>query len=160
MTDGQGRTVDFRNTLIIMTSNLGSQLWMHDESGQSRQVSRDEIVDLLKNFFRPEFLNRVDEIVIFKPLTREDLGGIVEIQLRHVSDLLADRGLKLEISPAAREWLANAGYDPEFGARPLKRVIQREVQDPLALKILSGEFREGDTIKIDVSGSGLGFSKA
>jgi ATP-dependent Clp protease ATP-binding subunit ClpB len=160
MTDGQGRTVDFRNTLIIMTSNLGSQLWMHDESGQSRQVSRDEIVDLLKNFFRPEFLNRVDEIVIFKPLTREDLGAIVEIQLRHVSDLLADRGLKLEISPAAREWLANAGYDPEFGARPLKRVIQREVQDPLALKILSGDFREGDTIKIDVSGSGLGFSKA
>ena len=160
MTDGQGRTVDFRNTLIIMTSNLGSQLWMHDESGQSRQVSRDEIVDLLKNFFRPEFLNRVDEIVIFKPLTREDLGGIVEIQLRHVSDLLADRGLKLEITPAAREWLADMGYDPEFGARPLKRVIQREVQDPLALKILNGDFREGDTIKIDLVGGVLSFSKA
>ena len=160
MTDGQGRTVDFRNTLIIMTSNLGSQLWMHDESGQPRQVSRDEIVDLLKNFFRPEFLNRVDEIVIFKPLTREDLGGIVEIQLRHVSDLLADRGLKLEITPAAREWLADMGYDPEFGARPLKRVIQREVQDPLALKILSGDFREGDTIKIDLVGGVLSFSKA
>ena len=159
MTDGQGRTVDFRNTLIIMTSNLGSQLWMNDQSGQPRQVSRDEIVDLLKNFFRPEFLNRVDEIVIFKPLTREDLGGIVEIQLRHVSDLLADRGLKLEISPAAREWLANAGYDPEFGARPLKRVIQREVQDPLALKILSGVFREGDTIKIDLVGGVLSFEK-
>ena len=159
MTDGQGRTVDFRNTLIIMTSNLGSQLWMNDQSGQPRQVSRDEIVDLLKNFFRPEFLNRVDEIVIFKPLTREDLGGIVEIQLRHVSDLLADRGLKLEISPAAREWLANAGYDPEFGARPLKRVIQREVQDPLALKILSGDFREGDTIKIDLVGGVLSFEK-
>jgi len=159
MTDGQGRTVDFRNTLIIMTSNLGSQLWMNDQSGQPRQVSRDEIVDLLKNFFRPEFLNRVDEIVIFKPLTREDLGGIVEIQLRHVSDLLADRGLKLEISPAAREWLADAGYDPEFGARPLKRVIQREVQDPLALKILSGDFREGDTIKIDLVGGVLSFGK-
>ncbi|MEN6580641.1 MAG: ATP-dependent chaperone ClpB [Anaerolineaceae bacterium] len=159
MTDGQGRTVDFRNTLIIMTSNLGSQLWMNDQSGQPRQVNRDEIVDLLKNFFRPEFLNRVDEIVIFKPLTREDLGGIVEIQLRHVSDLLADRGLKLEISPAAREWLADAGYDPEFGARPLKRVIQREVQDPLALKILSGDFREGDTIKIDLVGGVLSFGK-
>lgn len=159
MTDGQGRTVDFRNTLIIMTSNLGSQLWMNDQSGQPRQVNRDEIVDLLKNFFRPEFLNRVDEIVIFKPLTREDLGGIVEIQLRHVSDLLADRGLKLEISPAAREWLADAGYDPEFGARPLKRVIQREVQDPLALKILSGDFREGDTIKIDLVGGVLSFEK-
>ena len=160
MTDGQGRTVDFRNTLIIMTSNLGSQLWMNDESGQPRQVSRDAIVDLLKTFFRPEFLNRVDEIVTFKPLTREDLGGIVEIQLRHVSDLLADRGLKLEISPEAREWLADVGYDPEFGARPLKRAIQREVQDPLALKILNGDFSEGDTIRIDVSDAGLNFSKA
>ncbi len=160
MTDGQGRTVDFRNTLIIMTSNLGSQLWMNDESGQPRQVSRDAVVELLKNFFRPEFLNRVDEIVTFKPLTREDLGGIVEIQLRHVSDLLADRGLKLEISPAAREWLADVGYDPEFGARPLKRAIQREVQDPLALKILSGDFIEGDTIKIDLADGGLSFSKA
>jgi ATP-dependent Clp protease ATP-binding subunit ClpB len=114
---------------------------MNDESGQPRQVSRDAVVNLLKNFFRPEFLNRVDEIVTFKPLTREDLGGIVEIQLRHVSDLLADRGLKLEISTAAREWLADVGYDPEFGARPLKRAIQREVQDPLALRILSGDFR-------------------
>ncbi len=160
MTDGQGRTVDFRNTLIIMTSNLGSQLWMNDESGQPRQVSRDAIVDLLKTFFRPEFLNRVDEIVVFKPLTREDLGGIIEIQLRHVSDLLADRGLKLEISPAAREWLADVGYDPEFGARPLKRAIQREVQDPLALKILSGDFSEGDTIKIELADAGLSFGKA
>ncbi len=160
MTDGQGRTVDFRNTLIIMTSNLGSQLWMNDESGQPRQVSRDAVVNLLKNFFRPEFLNRVDEIVTFKPLTREDLGGIVEIQLRQVSDLLADRGLKLEISPAAREWLADVGYDPEFGARPLKRAIQREVQDPLALRILSGDFSEGDTIRIDLADGGLSFSKA
>jgi len=160
MTDGQGRTVDFRNTLIIMTSNLGSQLWMNDQSGQPRQVGRDEIVDLLKNFFRPEFLNRVDEIVVFKPLTREDLSEIVGIQLRHVSDLLADRGLKLEISPAAREWLADVGYDPEFGARPLKRAIQREVQDPLALKILSGDFNEGDTIKIDLTETGLSFIKS
>jgi len=160
MTDGQGRTVDFRNTLIIMTSNLGSQLWMSDESGQPKKVNRDEIVDLLKNFFRPEFLNRVDEIVVFKPLSREDLGEIVGIQLQHVSDLLADRGLKLEISPAAREWLADVGYDPEFGARPLKRAIQREVQDPLAVKILSGDFTEGDTIKIDLVDGGLSFSKA
>ena len=160
MTDGQGRTVDFRNTLIIMTSNLGSQLWMHDEKDQPKAVSRDEIVDLLKNFFRPEFLNRVDEIVVFKPLTRENLGEIVSIQLRHVSDLLAERGLRLEISPAASEWLADAGYDPEFGARPLKRAIQREVQDPLALKILSGAFREGDTIKIDLTEDHLSFTKA
>ncbi len=160
MTDGQGRTVDFRNTLIIMTSNLGSQLWMNKEGDQPRQVNRDEIVDLLKNFFRPEFLNRVDEIVIFKPLTRADLGEIVAIQLRHVSNLLADRGLKLEISPSAQEWLADTGFDPEFGARPLKRAIQREVQDPLALRILSGEFSEGDTIKIDLAGGGLTFAKA
>ena len=160
MTDGQGRTVDFRNTLIIMTSNLGSQLWMHDGKDQPKAVSRDAIVDLLKNFFRPEFLNRVDEIVVFKPLTREDLGEIVGIQLRHVSDLLAERGLRLEISPAASEWLADAGYDPEFGARPLKRAIQREVQDPLALRILSGDFHEGDTIRIDLSEGHLSFTKA
>jgi ATP-dependent Clp protease ATP-binding subunit ClpB len=160
MTDGQGRTVDFRNTLIIMTSNLGSQLWMKDESGQAPQVTRDQITDILKSFFRPEFLNRVDEIVVFKPLTRENLSEIVGIQLGHVSQLLADRGLKLEISPAAKQWLAEAGYDPEFGARPLKRAIQREIQDPLALKILAGEFLDGDTIKIDLVGGGLNFTKA
>ena len=160
MTDGQGRTVDFRNTLIIMTSNLGSQLWMKDERGQAAQVGRDEIVDILKNFFRPEFLNRVDEIVVFKPLSRENLGEIVGIQLEHVSDLLKDRGLKLEISPEALNWLADIGYDPEFGARPLKRAIQREVQDPLALKILSGEFSEGETIKIELADGALSFEKA
>jgi len=160
MTDGQGRTVDFRNTLIIMTSNLGSQLWMKDESGQAPQVTRDQITDILKSFFSPEFLNRVDEIVVFKPLTRENLSEIVGIQLGHVSQLLADRGLKLEISPAAKQWLAEAGYDPEFGARPLKRAIQREIQDPLALKILAGEFLDGDTIKIDLVGGGLNFTKA
>ncbi len=132
---------------------------MNDQSGQPRQVSRDEIVDILKNFFRPEFLNRVDEIVVFKPLTRENLGEIVAIQLGHVSNLLADRGFKLEITPAAREWLAEVGYDPEFGARPLKRAIQREVQDPLALKLLSGDFSEGDTIKIDLVNGTLNFTK-
>ncbi len=159
MTDGQGRTVDFSNTLIIMTSNLGSQLWMNNENGQTRHVSLDEVVSILKNFFRPEFLNRVDEIVVFKPLTRENLGEIVGIQLQHVSDLLADRGLRLEISPAAKAWLADIGYDPEFGARPLKRAIQREIQDPLAIKLLSGEFSEGDTIKIDQTNTSLSFTK-
>ena len=160
MTDGQGRTVDFRNTLIIMTSNLGSQLWMKDEKGQAAEVGRDEIVNILKNFFRPEFLNRVDEIVVFKSLSRENLGEIVGIQLEHVADLLKDRGLKLEISPQALNWLAEVGYDPEFGARPLKRAIQREVQDPLALKILSGEFSEGETIKIELADGTLSFAKA
>ncbi len=161
MTDGQGRTVDFRNTLIIMTSNLGSQLWMSKgEDGQPRQVKRDEITDILKDFFRPEFLNRVDEIIVFKPLTRENLGEIVNIQIKHVAGLLAQRGLKLEVSDQARAWLADVGYSVEFGARPLKRAIQREVQDPLAIKLLSGEFSDGDTVKIELGDGELKFIKA
>jgi len=161
MTDGQGRTVDFRNTLIIMTSNLGSQLWMSKgEDGQPRQVKRDEITDILKDFFRPEFLNRVDEIIVFKPLTRENLGEIVNIQIKHVAGLLAQRGLKLEVSDQARAWLADVGYSVEFGARPLKRAIQREVQDPLAIKLLSGEFSDGDTVRIELGDGELKFIKA
>ncbi len=161
MTDGQGRTVDFRNTLIIMTSNLGSQLWMSKgEDGQPRQVKRDEITDILKDFFRPEFLNRVDEIIVFKPLTRENLGEIVNIQIKHVAGLLAQRGLKLEVSDEARAWLADVGYSVEFGARPLKRAIQREVQDPLAIKLLSGEFSDGDTVRIELGENELKFIKA
>lgn len=155
MTDGQGRTVDFRNTLIIMTSNLGSQLWSDPE--QANQVTRDQVTDILKSFFRPEFLNRVDEIVIFKPLEKEDLVKIVGIQLGHVADLLSARGYTLKTTPAASAWLAEVGFEPEFGARPLKRAIQREVQDPLALKILSGEFHEGDTITLDLGPEGLVF---
>ncbi len=160
MTDGQGRTVDFRNTLIIMTSNLGSQLWMSKgEDGQPRQVKRNEITDILKDFFRPEFLNRVDEIIVFKPLTRENLGEIVNIQIKHVAGLLAQRGLKLEVSDQARAWLADVGYSVEFGARPLKRAIQREVQDPLAIKLLSGEFSDGDTVRIELGDGELKFIK-
>ena len=161
MTDGQGRTVDFRNTLIIMTSNLGSQLWMSKgEDGQPRQVKRDEITDILKDFFRPEFLNRVDEIIVFKPLTRENLGEIVNIQIKHVAGLLAQRCLKLEVSDQARAWLADVGYSVEFGARPLKRAIQREVQDPLAIKLLSGEFSDGDTVRIELGENELKFIKS
>jgi len=144
LTDGQGRTVDFRNTLVIMTSNLGNQLW---EGG--RTVTRHEITRVLQAHFRPEFLNRIDEIVVFHPLGKEHLAGIVDIQLRRVSRLLAEKGYKLEVTEAAREYLAEVGYDPQFGARPLKRTIQRELQDPLALKILAGEFKEGETIKVD-----------
>jgi ATP-dependent Clp protease ATP-binding subunit ClpB len=153
LTDGHGRTVDFRNTVVIMTSNLGNQLW---EGG--RQVSRDEIIQVLQAHFRPEFLNRIDEIVIFHPLSREDLAKIVDIQMGRVSNLLAERGYTLEVSEAAREYLADVGYDPDFGARPLKRAIQREMQDPLALHILSGEFHEGDTIRVDRGPAGLTFT--
>ncbi len=153
LTDGQGRTVDFRNAVVIMTSNLGNQLW---EGGKS--VTRDEIVGVLQGHFRPEFLNRIDEIVVFHPLRKEHLAGIIDIQLRRVSKLLADKGFQLEVTEAAREYLADVGYDPDFGARPLKRTIQRELQDPLALKILSGEFHEGQTIKVDRGKEGLTFT--
>ena len=154
LTDGQGRTVDFRNTVVIMTSNLGNTLW---EGGRS--VSRDEIVAVLQNHFRPEFLNRIDEIVVFHPLGREHIAGIVDIQLRRVADLVRERGYRLEVSPGARDYLAEIGYDPQFGARPLKRAIQRALQDPLALRILSGEFRQGDTIRVERGQDGLTFSR-
>jgi ATP-dependent Clp protease ATP-binding subunit ClpB len=155
LTDGHGRTVDFRNTVIIMTSNLGNHLW---DGG--RQVARDEINGVLQSHFRPEFINRIDEIVVFHPLSREHLSRIVDIQMQHVADLLAQRGYTLEISEAAREYLADVGYDQDFGARPLKRAIQRELQDPLAMQILSGEFSEGDMISVDrdPEGEGLNFT--
>jgi len=153
LTDGHGRTVDFRNTVVIMTSNLGNTLW---EGG--RQVTRDDINRVLQAHFRPEFLNRIDEIIIFHPLTRDQLAEIVSIQLRHVASRLAERGYTLEVTEAAREYLAEVGYDPDYGARPLKRAIQRELQDPLALKILSGEIREGDLIQVDRGPDGLTFA--
>ncbi len=153
MTDGQGRTVDFRNSVVIMTSNLGNTLW---EGG--RQVNRDEITKILQTHFRPEFLNRIDEIVVFHPLTRENLAEIVDILLRLVAQRLGERGYTLEISEAAREYLAEVGYDPDFGARPLKRAIQRELENPLAVRILSGDFNEGDIIRVDRGVNGLEFS--
>jgi ATP-dependent Clp protease ATP-binding subunit ClpB len=160
LTDGHGRTVDFRNTLVIMTSNLGNQLWMGTSERElvQRSVSRDDINAVLQAHFRPEFLNRIDEIVIFHPLTREHLAGIVNIQLRHVARRMADRGFTLEVSEAAREYLAEVGYDPDYGARPLKRAIQRELQDPLAMQILSGEFSEGEIIRVGRGEDGLFFS--
>ena len=150
LTDGQGRTVDFRNTVVIMTSNLGSELWMSsvEDESQIKEVSRDQINRLLQAHFRPEFLNRIDEIVVFTPLTKADLAKIVDIQLKRVAGLMKGRNLTLKVDQAAREYLAEEGYDPDFGARPLKRTIQREVQDPLALKVVSGEVTEGDMIKV------------
>jgi ATP-dependent Clp protease ATP-binding subunit ClpB len=152
LTDGHGRTVDFRNTVVIMTSNLGNQLW---EGG--RDVSHDEIMRVLQIQFRPEFLNRIDEIVVFHPLSREHIAQIVDIQLRRVAALLKERGFTLEVSEAAREHLAEVGYDPDFGARPLKRAIQRELQDPLALRILSGAFHEGEVVRVERGPDGLEF---
>jgi ATP-dependent Clp protease ATP-binding subunit ClpB len=153
LTDGQGRTVDFRNTVIIMTSNLGSELW---QSGKS-DVSRDEITQVLRQHFRPEFINRIDEIVVFHKLAKEQLEKIVDIQLDRVNQLIAERGYKLEIDESARKYLADVGYDPDYGARPLKRAIQRELQDPLAMKFLSGEILPGSTILVTKGVDGLEF---
>ncbi len=155
LTDGHGRLVDFRNTLIIMTSNLGNELWMGTEG---KPVERDTITRVLQGHFRPEFLNRIDEIVVFRSLSRQDLAQIVEIQMLRVTALLEGRGYSLDVSPEAREYLAGIGYDPDFGARPLKRTIQRELQDPLALKLLSGEFPPGGVIRVDRGSEGLSFS--
>jgi ATP-dependent Clp protease ATP-binding subunit ClpB len=154
LTDGQGRTVDFRNTVVIMTSNLGSELWLNNAAG----VARDAVTRILQAHFRPEFLNRVDEIVVFHSLTREDLTQIVTIQLQRVSDLLAERGFKLDVTPQAAAYLAEIGFEPDFGARPLKRAIQREVQDALAVQVLSGSFHPGETIRVDLGSSGLEFT--
>ncbi len=154
LTDGQGRTVDFRNSVVIMTSNLGSELWLD----RQKTVSRDEITRVLQTQFRPEFLNRIDEIVVFHSLTREDISAIVGIQLKRVAKLLEEKGYHLEVTPAGQTWLGETGYDPDFGARPLKRAIQRELQDPLAIKILSGDFKPGETIRVDKSGDGLNFT--
>jgi ATP-dependent Clp protease ATP-binding subunit ClpB len=136
-----------------MTSNLGNQLW---EGGQD--VTREAITQILQRHFRPEFLNRIDEIVVFHPLRREHLAGIVSIQLGRLKQIMEERGFHLEVTDAAKEYLAEVGYDPDFGARPLKRAIQRELQDKLALQILSGEFQEGDTIRVDRGLDGLEFA--
>jgi len=152
LTDGHGRVVNFKNTVVIMTSNIGSEAWRNG-SGANEEDIRRFVLNTLRSTFRPEFLNRVDEIIIFHPLSREQIGQIVEIQLGRLRKLLAERKLSLELTPVARDQLADEGYDPVYGARPLKRVIQQRLQNPLALKILQGEFREGDTVLVDVNGA-------
>jgi len=154
LTDGHGRTVDFTNTVVIMTSNVGSQ-WLKELGPEAAQ---EKVLQELDRHFRPEFLNRIDEIIIFHGLTREDLREIVDIQMRRVRGLLEERGITIELAPEARRWLAEEGYDPVFGARPLKRVLQREVQDSLAMKILQGQVRDGDHVTVSVDGHGLTFS--
>lgn len=152
LTDGQGRTVDFRNTVIIMTSNLGAEYLVNLGEADEVESVRDEVMGVVRSAFRPEFLNRVDEIILFHRLRREDMAAIVDIQMQHLQKLLADRKIKLELDEDAREWLANKGYDPAYGARPLKRVIQKEVQDPLAERILLGDILDESIVKI-LSGS-------
>jgi ATP-dependent Clp protease ATP-binding subunit ClpB len=158
LTDGHGRTVDFKNTIVIMTSNVGSQ-WIRELAGGDEAEMRKRVTMALQEGFKPEFLNRVDEVVIFNNLTRADLSRIVEIQLGNLRKLLSDRKIDLRLSEGAKEWLADTGYDPLYGARPLKRTIQRYLQDPLALKILGDEFLEGDTISVEADHEGLYFEK-
>ncbi|HLF25766.1 MAG TPA: ATP-dependent chaperone ClpB [Anaerolineae bacterium] len=158
LTDGHGRTVDFRNTIVIMTSNVGSQ-WIKELGGTDPDEMRRRVMTAMEQNFRPEFLNRIDEIVIFNNLTRADLARIVAIQLNGLRHLLAERKLELRLTERAKQWLADRGFDPVYGARPLKRVLQREVQDALALKILNGEFGEGDTVVVDANEDGLFFER-
>jgi len=157
LTDGHGRTVDFRNTVVIMTSNLGAHIFREYE--QPEKV-RPLIMQELRATLRPEFLNRIDEVVIFRPLGREQIERIVEIQLSHLRRRLADKRIELDVTDAAKALLAREGYDPTFGARPLKRTIQRLIQDPLALKLLEREFTEGDTVTVDAEGDQIVFSRA
>ena len=149
LTDGQGRTVDFTNTLIVLTSNLGSQYIAALRDEQPASDAEAQVMELVRGHFRPEFLNRLDEIVLFNRLAQTDMGGIVDLQLLRVQALLADRKIVLDLTDAARRWLARVGYDPVYGARPLKRAVQRFVQDPLADLILSGEVPDGATVRVD-----------
>jgi ATP-dependent Clp protease ATP-binding subunit ClpB len=161
LTDGQGRTVDFRNSVLIMTSNIGSQVIAELGPSQRAELER-HVQEALRAHFKPEFLNRIDETIIFHQLGREQIRRIVDIQLERVSRLLEDRRIQIEVGDEARELLAAKGYDPHYGARPLKRVIQRMLQDPLAMKILEGEFPEGSKVRVDarVSGEALELRKA
>jgi ATP-dependent Clp protease ATP-binding subunit ClpB len=155
LTDGQGRTVDFRNTVIILTSNLGAEYLVELKDGESVELVRGKVLDMVKAAFRPEFLNRLDEILLFHRLGREHMGEIVDIQFGRLEKLLKDRDIGLVLTPKAREWLANEGYDPAYGARPLKRVIQRWVQDGLADEILAGRVSDGDQVVVDAGEDGL-----
>ena len=157
LTDGHGRTVNFRNTVIIMTSNIGSQLILEMRGADERtyQRMREQVLEALRRHFRPEFLNRVDEVVVFRALTEAELAKIVDIQLEGLRRRLADRRITIEVTDAAKSYLAKVGYDPVFGARPLKRAIQREVETPVARLIVAGKLRDGGTVRVDAGGDGL-----
>jgi ATP-dependent Clp protease ATP-binding subunit ClpB len=162
LTDSKGRTVDFKNTVLIMTSNLGatqlSTAWAQGEEGFAEATER--VMGVLREHFRPEFLNRIDDIVVFHPLAEEQLTHIIDLRLADLAKMLADRKITIDLTPAARKAIFKAGYDPAYGARPLKRAIQRLVQDPLAVKILDGSVRHGDQVLIDATKSTLTFTVA
>ena len=164
LTDGHGRTVDFKNTIVIMTSNLGTEDLQHQEVGFHRKDETDEqrmrksVETALKQAFRPELLNRIDDVLIFHPLTQENLEKIVDLIIKDVVQRLAERNLSLELSAKAKAWLAKKGYDPIYGARPLRRVVQRYIENPISTGILQGKFKEGVTIIIDVQDNNLSFS--
>jgi ATP-dependent Clp protease ATP-binding subunit ClpB len=157
LTDGQGRTVDFRNTLVIMTSNLGAEYLVNLKETEDVDVVREQVMAVVRSNFRPEFLNRVDEIILFHRLKREQMEAIVEIQLERLRKLLQERKIAIELDDSARKWLGEKGYDPAYGARPLKRVIQKQLQDPLAEKILLGDIRDGDIVRVTAGSDRLLF---
>jgi len=155
LTDGQGRTVDFKNTIIVLTSNLGSEALAAQPDGEAAEAVHAQVMAAFRRHFRPEFLNRLDEIVMFRRLRRADMAAIVDIQLGNLRKLLADRKIGLELDAAATEWLAEEGYDPVYGARPLKRVIQRSLQNKLATLLLEGAVKDGETVRVTAGRSGL-----
>jgi ATP-dependent Clp protease ATP-binding subunit ClpB len=158
LTDGQGHTVDFRNTLIVMTSNLGSEFLASQPEGQDTDAVREQVMAVVRASFRPEFINRVDEIILFHRLRRDEMTKIVDIQMARLARLLEDRKITIVLEPAAREWLAEKGWEPAYGARPLKRVIQKTVQDPLAELILAGTVQDGQKIVVSAGKQGLAFN--
>jgi ATP-dependent Clp protease ATP-binding subunit ClpB len=160
LTDGQGRTVDFRNTLIVMTSNLGAELLVNQPEGEDTDAVREQVMAIVRASFRPEFLNRIDEIILFHRLQKSEMASIVDIQMARLAKLLDDRKITLTLDPAARDWLADKGWDPAYGARPLKRVIQKAVQDPLAELVLAGRIKDGEKVAISASKQGLRFNGA
>ncbi|HIY70087.1 MAG TPA: AAA family ATPase, partial [Candidatus Luteimonas excrementigallinarum] len=162
LTDGQGRTVDFRNTVIVMTSNLGSQMIQEidgDDASESYTRMKAAVMGVVQAHFRPEFINRLDDIVVFHPLDKAQIKSIARIQMAGLEKRLAERGLRIAVSDAAFELLGNVGFDPVYGARPLKRAIQQQLENPLASRILAGDFASGDLIRVDAGEGGLVFSK-
>jgi ATP-dependent Clp protease ATP-binding subunit ClpC len=166
LTDGQGHTVDFRNTVVIMTSNVGTEFGQQGgplgfmqagEGTQERTSSQQKIERELKNTFRPEFLNRIDEVIVFSDLTMEDMARIVDLQMEEVSARMSELGLEVQLTDESRNWLAREGFDPQFGARPLRRALQRHVENPLSIRLLRGDFKKGNVVVVDVDEDGLVF---